>query len=441
MEIIVENLELSKLILLMVVSPFIVFEIVKYSLNKYYYHITWFLQKTVFKSHLIPFVLLYTFIILFILISLSLISDSESVYEQISGYILLGLAIYLLVKIYNSTRNSKLNIKDNFKFQKYTTKVSYYNDQSQEYKIQCYNSIIDRIKRMTFNTIDNQQYKTILINDYLLNIESLITFEYFDAKIYNSISDHTTGVLFYSKFHKNILEILSRINKLTNNLQSIDYNYRAITSILLNLKFLRFDDNYGVNYNIDLVDIEIERIFINKNEESASGKELNLISNSLENIQMIINNNYQTTSLNNNLLMMLEETVTEIKKTIQISNSYKTYKLPEEKNFTMKDVITTLINSFVIAQKIQLLPENRKDIEKFVKDRFRNHSNKQPARIPKYINKEFFIEHRKEFFVAISKLVTEFDLQKALLANIIFDEFPEMGYEINTIKEKISNNY
>ncbi|WP_312297970.1 hypothetical protein [Chryseobacterium sp.] len=437
MEIIINNWKLFLLVIgLMGIMLLIGFKIFIYSMDKHFHHeMTWVLQKTVFRSYLIPIMLLYAFIILYIFICLSLIYDNELKYL---GYICLGITIFLLVKMYKVTKNNKLSIKENFEFQKYTTKVSYYNNQSQEYKIKCYNSIIDRIKRITFNTIDNDEYNRILINDYLLNIENLISFEYFDAKLYNSISDHTTGVLFYSKFNRNLLEILSRINKITNGLESIDRNYKDIISIFLNIKLLRFDDNQGLHYDINLIDLEVERLLTTEYEDLNVEKGLAVVNNSLENIQMVLENNYHTISTNNNILVMLEETVAEIQKTIQSPINYKTYKLGEK--FLIKDIITTLINSFIITQKIELLPENRKDIEKFVKDRFRNHSNKQPARIANYINKGFFIENRDEFYIAISKLITKFDLQKVLLANIIFDEFPEMGYEVNTIKEKISNN-
>lgn len=270
------------------------FKIFVYSTNKYFhYEMTWVLQKTVFKSYLIPIILLYAFILLFSLICISLIYDNEL---KFLGYICLSITIFLLFKMYNITKNNILSIKENFEFQRYTTKVSYYNDQSQEYKIKSYNSIIGRIKKITFNTIDSEEYKTVLINDYLLNIESLITFEYFDAKIYNSISDHTTGVLFYSKFHKNVLEILSRINKLTNDLQSINYNYGAITSVLSSVELLKFDDNQGLHYDIKPLDIKIKKLFINNDEKSNIEKGLVVVNNSLENIQLALKNNYHTTS-------------------------------------------------------------------------------------------------------------------------------------------------
>lgn len=295
MEIIINNWKLSLLIIgFLGIALLIGFKIFVYGTNKYFhYEMTWVLQKTVFKSYLIPIILLYAFILLFSLICISLIYDNEL---KFLGYICLGITIFLLFKMYNITKNNKLSIKENFEFQRYTTKVSYYNDQSQEYKIKSYNSIIGRIKKITFNTIDNEEYKTVLINNYLLNIESLITFEYFDAKIYNSISDHTTGVLFYSKFHKNILEILSRINKLTNDLQSINYNYGAITSVLSSVELLQFDDNQGLHYDIKPLDIEIKKLFINDNEEPNIEKGLAMVNNSLENIQLAIKNNYHSAS-------------------------------------------------------------------------------------------------------------------------------------------------
>ncbi|QQQ29877.1 hypothetical protein [Chryseobacterium indoltheticum] len=367
MEIIINNWKLSLLIIgFLGISLLIGFKIFVYGMNKYFhYEMTWVLQKTVFKSYLIPIMLLYAFIILYIPVCLSLIYDNELKYL---GYICLGITIFLLVKMYNVTKNSNLKIRENFKFQKYTTKVSYYNNQSQEYKIQCYNSIIDRIKRINFNTIDNQQYKAILIDDYLFNIESLITFEYFDAKIYNSISDHTTGVLFYSKFHKNLLEILSRINKITNNLQSIDCNYRAIIPLLLNIKYLRFDDNHGLNYNIDLLDIEVERLFIIKNEDASIEKGLTVINNSLENIQMVLDKNYSTTSENNKIIHLLEETVTEIKKIIFDNKKYRnSLKLKISLNKTI-----TLFNGFVdevlVTQNKQQLKKDLKDLFTFIAD-------------------------------------------------------------------------
>lgn len=295
MELIINNWKLFLLVIgLMGIMLLIGFKIFIYSMDKHFHHeMTWVLQKTVFRSYLIPIMLLYAFIILYIFICLSLIYDNELKYL---GYICLGITIFLLVKMYKVTKNNKLSIKENFEFQKYTTKVSYYNNQSQEYKVKCYNSIIDRIKRITFNTIDNDEYNRILINDYLLNIENLISFEYFDAKIYNSISDHTTSVLFYSKFHKNLLEILSRINKLTNDLQSINNNYEAISSVLSSVELIKFDDNQGLHYDIKLLDIEIKRLFIINNEEPGTEKDLVVVNKSIENIQVALEDNYHTTS-------------------------------------------------------------------------------------------------------------------------------------------------
>lgn len=349
MEIIINNWKLSLLIIgFLSIALLIGFKIFVYGTNKYFhYEMTWVLQKTVFKSYIIPIILLYGFILLFSLICISLIYDNEL---KFLGYISLGITIFLLFKMYNITKNNKLNIKENFEFQRYTTKISYYNDQSQEYKIKSYNSIIDRIKKITFNTIDNEEYKTVLIDDYLLNIESLITFEYFDVKIYNSISDHTTGVLFYSKFHKNILEILSRINKLTNDLQSINNNYEAITSVLSSVELIKFDDNQGLHYDIKLLDIEIKKLFIINNEQSGTEKGLVVVNKSLENIQVTLEDNYHTTSdkinkiqsqlnkhtlasqLKTNLKIKIDKKDSDkfISKFIDLKFSYKTHSQIEE---------------------------------------------------------------------------------------------------------------
>lgn len=67
--------------------------------------------KTVFRSYLIPIMLLYAFIILYIFICLSLIYDNELKYL---GYICLGITIFLLVKMYKVTKNNKLSIKRKF---------------------------------------------------------------------------------------------------------------------------------------------------------------------------------------------------------------------------------------------------------------------------------------------------------------------------------------
>lgn len=198
----------------------------------------------------------------------------------------------MVLKIRKS-KGRKIKIEKTFNFQiPSNTKVSFcINNQSEEYRRKSFESIIDKIKRTELNVISNTAYVPFLYEHFLLKIDKLLTFEYFDNRLYNSISDHYTTTLFYRKFLKNVLEIISRIDKQTDNLSRLNNDYQIISEILSNIRLIRFDDNQGLHYDISLIDLYIDKHLNYSNENYTLEKSLMIINQSLENLTLAFENN------------------------------------------------------------------------------------------------------------------------------------------------------
>lgn len=237
MDIISENLRLFLLIaVLSVIGSVILFRAFLYLIEKYFLNeFTWILQKTIFRSyHVFKFTAISILLVYFCIAIYSIALTPYWYY----GLIILSCLIYLVLKIRKSKKEGKLNFREDFNFQTYNTKVSFYNNQSEEYRRKSFESIIDKIKRTELNVISNTAYKNFLYEHFLLKIDKLLTFEYFDNRLYNSISDHYTTTLFYRKFLKNVLErhrILSPMN-FGSKYRTMAYfgDFIAILTIIIN---------------------------------------------------------------------------------------------------------------------------------------------------------------------------------------------------------------
>lgn len=400
----------------------------KYFLNKF----TWLLQKTIFRSYRVfKFTAISILLAYFCIAIYSIVLTPHWYY----GSFILGCLIYLVLKIRKSKKEGKLNFREDFIFQRYSTKVSFYNNQSEEYRRKSFESIIDKIKRTELNGVSNTAYKNFLHENFLFKIDKLLTFEYFDNRLYNSISDHYTITLFYRKFLKNVLEIISRIDTLTDNLSRLNNNYQIISEILLNIRLIRFDDNQGLHYDISLIDLEIDKHLNYNNENFSLEKSLMVINQSLENLTLAFENN---NSLEHALSEQTEilNAIKEKINSITIESKFSLYKLPEI--CTVKDISDTLIDFFVRKSTLELLPKNNSDLLKFATKRFKNHSNKQiSAPTKNYSDRQFFIENREDFYKAVSYAATKFALEKKKLAKIIFEEFPDIGHLLKTIENRL----
>lgn len=433
MNIISENLGLFLSITVLSVIAFIIlFKTYVYITEKYFLdEFTWLLQKTVFRSYLI-----FKFTILSVLLTYAIIAIYSIIFTPYwyYGTFILLLLSYFFYKTIKSRKEGKLSLRADFSFQKYSTKVSFYNNQAEEYRRKSFESIVDKIKRTELNGITDTAYKNFLFENFLLKIDSLLTFEYYDNKLYNSISDHYTATLFYRKYLKNVLEIISRIDKQANNLNHLNNNYQAISEILLNVKLIRFDDNQGLHYDISLVDLEIDKHINSDDENFNLEKSLLVINQSLENLQLAFENNNLSYAFSEQaeILYSLKEKLN----TITLESKYLVYKLPE--NCTVKNIGDALIDYFARRSALELLPKNNSDILRFATKRFKNNSNKQSSRPAKdYIAPQFFIENREDFYKAVSYAASKFALEKKKLAEIIFEEFPDIGHSLKTIENRL----
>jgi len=431
--IITDNLSLFLSITgLSVIAIIILFKTYVHITEKYFLdEFTWLLQKTIFRSYFIfKFTILSVFLIYVIIAIYSVIF---TLYWYYGIFILLSLS-YFFDKITKSRKEGKISLRDDFFFQKYSTKVSFYNNQTEEYRRKSFESIIDKIKRTELNGITDTAYKNYLFENFILRIDRLLTFEYYDNKLYNSISDHYTATLFYRKYLKNVLEIISRIDKHTDNLTHLNNDYHTISEILLNIKLIRFDDNQGLHYDISLIDWEIDKHLNLGNENFSLEKSLLVINQSLENLKVAFENNNLNYALSEQaeILYSLKEKLNMI----TIENKYLVYKLPE--NCIVKNVGDTVIDFFARKSTLELLPKNKSDLLKFVAKRFKNNSNKQSSAPTKdYNDRQFFIENREDFYKAVSYAVSKFALEKKKLAEIIFEEFPDIGHSLKTIENRL----
>ncbi len=427
-----DNLRLFLLIAVFSVIGFVIlFRAYLYITEKYFLNeFTWLLQNTIFRSYLV-----FKSFAIFILLVYSFIAVYSIVLTLYwwYGLFILGCLFYLVFKIRKSKKEGKLNFQEDFIFQKYSTKVSFYNNQTEEYRRKSFESIIDKIKRMELNGIGNADYKKYLSKNFLLKIDQFLTFEYFDNRLYNSISDHYTTTLFYRKYLKNVLEIISRIDKQTDNLRLLNNNYQTISEILLNIKLIRFDDNQGLYYDISLVDLEIDKHLNSDNENFSLEKSLTVITQSLENLKLAFENNNLNHALSEQtgILNAIKEKIN----TITIESKFSLYRLPD--NCNVRNIYDALIDYFARKSNIELLPKNSSDIEKLVKKRFRNNSNKQISKVNKdYSDRQFFIEHREELYNAVSFAISKYALEKKKLAEIILEELKSIGIIQGTIEGK-----
>ena len=434
MDIISENLRLFLLIaVLSVIGSVILFRAFLYLIEKYFLNeFTWILQKTIFRSyHVFKFTAISILLVYFCIAIYSIALTPYWYY----GLIILSCLIYLVLKIRKSKKEGKLNFREDFNFQTYNTKVSFYNNQSEEYRRKSFESIIDKIKRTELNVISNTAYKNFLYEHFLLKIDKLLTFEYFDNRLYNSISDHYTTTLFYRKFIKNVLEIISRIDKQTDNLSRLNNDYQIISEILLNIRLIRFDDNQGLHYDISLIDLYIDKHLNYSNENYTLEKSLMIINQSLENLTLAFENN---NSLDHALSEQTEilNAIKEKINTITIESKFTVYKLPEK--CTIKDIGNAVIDFFQRKSALELLPKNISDLLKFVTKRFKNNFNKQSSiPIKEYSDRKFFIQNREDFYKAVSYAALKFDLEKKKLAEIIFEEFSDIGHSLKTIENRL----
>lgn len=433
MEMISDNLRLFLLIVVFSVIGFVIlFRAYLYITEKYFLNeFTWLLQNTIFRSYLV--FKCFAIFILLVYFFIAVYSTVMTLYWWY-GLFILGCLFYLVFKIRKSKKEGKLNFREDFIFQKYSTKVSFYNNQTEEYRRKSFESIIDKIKRTELNGIGNADYKKYLSKNFLLKIDQLLTFEYFDNRLYNSISDHYTTTLFYRKYLKNVLEIISRIDKQTDNLRLLNNNYQTISDFFLYIKLIRFDDNQGLHYESSLIDLEIDKHLNSDNENFSLEKSLTVINQSLENLKLAFENNKLNHALSEQteILNALKEKLN----TITIEHKFSVYRLPE--NCNVKDISDSLIDYFARKSSVELLSKNSSDIEKFVKKRFRNNSNKQVSKVNKdYSDRQFFIENREELYNAVSFAISKYALEKKKLAAIILDEFPDIGHLLKTIENRL----
>ena len=346
------------------------------------------------------------------------------------GLFILGCLIYLVFKIRKSKKEGKLNFREDFIFQRYSTKVSFYNNQSEEYRRKSFESIIDKIKRTELNVVSNTAYKNFLHENFLLKIDKLLTFEYFDNRLFNSISDHYITTLFYRKFIKNVLEIISRIDKETDNLSRLNNDYQIISEILLNIRLIRFDDNQGLHYDISLIDLEIDKHLNYNNENFTLEKSLMVINQSLENLKLAFENNYSISSEKSDNIL---QAIYEVKISLENKKNFSVIKLTKDAG-TISEITDSLLGFFRRKPYLKLSKNNELDIRNFVIKRFRNYSNRQPASAKQeYFEREFFIENREDFCKSFSEIIKKSDIQKLEIAKIICEEFPDIG-EIKTVQ-------
>ncbi len=428
-----ENLSLFLIIVVLSVMAFVIsFKVYIYIAEKYFSNeFTWFIQQTIFRSYFI-----FKLTVIGILVAYFLIAIYSFVLTPywFYGLFILMCIAYLIFKISKSKKEGKLKFREDFAFQKYNTSVSFYNKQKEDYRRKCFESIIDKIKRTELNGITNTTYRNHLSENFLPKIDSLLTFEYYDSQLYNSISDHYTVTLFCRKYLKNLLEIISRIDKQTDNLSKLNKDYLTISNILLNIKLIKFDDNQGLHYDISLIDLEIEKHLNSDNKNFRLEKSLMVINQSLENLKLAFeNNNFNSVfSEQTEILNSIKEKLNSI----TAGNKPLVYKLPE--SCTVKNISDALIDSFARKSTIQLLPKNISDLEKFVVKRFKNNSNKQSSVPTKdYTERKFFIENREEFYTAVTNVAYKFALEKKKLAEIILIEFPDIGHSLKTIENRL----
>ncbi|WP_133147582.1 hypothetical protein [Elizabethkingia ursingii] len=170
--------------------------------------------------------------------------------------------------IYKLKKEGKLNLREDFDFQRCNTIVVYYNRQSEEYRRYSFLTVIDKIKRTKFFGINNGEYEEFLRENFLCNIEKILTFEYYDARLCHSISKYSTGTLFYQKFLKNTMDILSRIDRRTEKMALIKFDFQKIKELLLDITLLDFDDIQGYHYNVAVVDKKLDEILEEKKTNS-----------------------------------------------------------------------------------------------------------------------------------------------------------------------------
>lgn len=426
------NLRLFLIIATLVVIGLAIFyKAFLYIVDKFFVNeFTWLLQKTIFKSYLIfKSIVIGILLVYFYIVVYSIIFTPYWFY----GVLIFGCLLYLVLKVKKLKSEGKFNFKEDFEFQKYNTNVEYYNKQDEGYRRKSYQTIIEKIQRSSLDEISNEFLKKHLIENFLPNIENVLTFEFYDTSLYHALSNHSTISLFYRKYMKNLSEIISRINIETDNLLLIDNDYQFVVAILLNVRIREFDDYQGLHYDTSLVDSEIEKYLNSHKEKFDIEKSLLVINQSIENLNLAFDNT-EFKVLFSEQMDVLEE----IKEKINSFQNNKNFKYQLSGNCTIKDLSDNLIGYLQSIDHIKLSAQNISDIQEFAKRRFRNKANRQP--IPKggeYEDVNFFIKNREEFYKALRKVIKDFNLEKKKIAITVFEEFPNIENELKTIENRL----
>lgn len=340
------------LIALAVCYKFFAYVIRSYFLNES----TWFVQQTILSSYFVFKYLAYTIIISYLTIGIYFSVFTKYWYY---GLILLGLTAYLIYRILKDKREGKLNLRNDFEFNKYSTAVSFYNNQSEQYRKKSFQSVIDKIKRTEIKVLSKEDYTEFLNRNVLYKIENVLTFEYYDSKLNHSISEYYTGNLFYRKFLKNLKEVLSRIDKRTNELKLLNFDYQIIADLLLNIKLLNFDDIQGYHYKIDLLDEQLDEVLKERNNYSLEQyKDLLKFNGDSKKIYSLFEKYLELKYSNTNYLKELK---TQFISFVNFFGDGKYYAPPYIKSFEAKD-IKHLIGFFSYLSGKELAKYNVQDL-------------------------------------------------------------------------------
>ena len=376
--------------------------------------ITWIFQNTVFSNYTIFKYSVYLFFILIFIFSINLYFT-----EKFIGIFYLGTLMLIIGRIIYLKMNNRINLRQDFEYQKHSTSISFYKSQNEVYRRKCYQVMVEKIKRINLKN-QNIADGNFLNSSFFQKLELIIPFEYFDYKLETSKSDLYIGRLFYYNFEKSMKNIVVRILNYDNT-QGND----LISKILASRSFLKFNDTQGLFYDEILIDAKFES---KKNDIS-----VNKIIEKIEDLKFMTENIFENI-IPNNFETLLKELLIEIK---NIATNERIVKYQLTDNATQSMIISDLYDQFQRRHKIELNSNQKADIKEFVHRNFKNFRNKQGVTKGSYEDKNFFIENREIFLSVVQTICDNRKLDKSKVSKIIYQEFSEFYLESKTIQDRL----
>lgn len=432
------NLKFSEYVLIIIFALIIaeiIRNVVKYIANKYDYETYYILQNTLFYN---LNTLYYGGITVINVLLVIAFFNKENLLTLLP--IALFSILYFTPSVYK-----KLRMK--FEYNKYNTSLNYYcANKKDTYRRRVYHVMMKELEEFDWDEIQNSEIKEIFLRDINPYWESIIPFELFDEKLFQSTSNKTIGTLVYVNFTKNILSYIKTIEKVTS--KNLEY---AIDVAFNSAFLLKFNNDIGFYYDNG----SLETLVRLNNDSLRRQTDSLLLKKIYSELLTLAQSNKELHSIDVDKIMDQFQSAIEFKEKViqeiieKTNSSTKTIiKLPSGLQHSK---IFQKIKFKFVANKIHLTTAEEKDIKHFIASRFKSNGNGYKVTQADYNNKNILIENFDlilNVFVDIIKNMNKKNkegegeyksriLSKKELAQVLIEEFHELNLSRKSVENRL----